>query len=515
LVNRKRRRATTDQSQINIPGYRDLTLIGHGGYAKVYRAHQERVERVVAIKILRVEIEDEAARRRFRRECQVMGRLSGHPYIVTVHDADVTPDGHPFIAMEYLGGGTLELVGTLPQEEVLRIGVNIASALDAAHDAGVLHRDIKPQNILLSNYGEPRLGDFGLSIIGERLDFNASELALTPLHAPPEVFEGRSAGPASDLYSFGSTLYALLAGRPPFHASGEEGIAPMLLRVLTSDVPDLETEAVTPSLMAILRRLLAKEPTDRPQSARELATLLQDVQQELGLAVTPVVTGAVKATAISSVSPTPNGIGLRRPAQRVDDVLVSPEASTVSRAGGAQPVASTAWAGDPLLQVDAASRGQRRQARHRTRRRTGVAAAALVVALLLLAIALALRSDDRFLNVPTNVRATPANGSTGTGAAWQVSWKGDGGQQYLVLTFVERGGDVVMLAPQQPRLGPRQVVPGLEPGAPYCFFVADVRNSGNDALLPPPGAFSQPWCIGGANPRDFKLELPRNFRLTF
>src|SRR5712691_2047000 len=154
LVNRKRRR-TANGGQISIPGYRDLTLIGEGGYSKVYRAHQERVGRVVALKVLRLEIEDEAGQRRFRRECEVMGRLGGHPYIVTVYDADVAPDGRPFIAMEYLSGGTLELVGTLPQHEVLRLGVNIASALHAAHQAGILHRDIKPQNILLSEYGEP------------------------------------------------------------------------------------------------------------------------------------------------------------------------------------------------------------------------------------------------------------------------------------------------------------------------------------------------------------------------
>lgn len=144
----------------DVPGYRVLEQVGEGGFSIVYRAHQERLDRMVALKVLSVSAVDDAAMRRFQRESKITGRLSGHPNIVTVLDTGTTRSGRPYIAMEYFEHGALTdrlaREGPLPFAEVLRIGVKMAGALAATHETDVLHRDVKPQNVLLSRYGSPR-----------------------------------------------------------------------------------------------------------------------------------------------------------------------------------------------------------------------------------------------------------------------------------------------------------------------------------------------------------------------
>jgi protein kinase-like protein len=272
---RRRRSAEPEQ----IAGYRDLSRIGHGGFSVVYRAHSERLGRQVAVKVLAADLGEGRAAARFRREVQLAGRLSGHPYVVPVLDAGVARSGRPYLAMEHYTGGSVKsrLVdrGPLPVAEVAAIGCAVAQALAAAHAAGILHQDIKPENILLSGSGRPALADFGIGRLTDPGTGTSMRThAMTVQHTAPEVIEGGRSSPASDVYSLGSTLYELLEGRPPFQRDTDEGIAPMLLRVLNEE-PSVRRPDVPPDLVAVLRRAMSKRPEDRYGSAAEFGEALR------------------------------------------------------------------------------------------------------------------------------------------------------------------------------------------------------------------------------------------------
>jgi serine/threonine-protein kinase PknK len=275
----------------DVPGYRVLEQVGEGGFSVVYRAHQERLDRMVALKVLSVSAVDDAAMRRFQRECKITGRLSGHPNVVTVLDTGTTRSGRPYIAMEYFEHGALTdrlaREGPLPYPEVLRIGVKMAGALTATHETDVLHRDVKPQNVLLSRYGEPALADFGIARLVDSFDATHTQ-AFTPHHAAPEVLEGRPPGVGSDIYSLGSTLYQLLAGHPAFKGPPGEGIALLMLRILNDAPPPIPRPDVPAQVADAIGRSMAKTPEQRFATAVEFAQALQRVQAELGLPVTDV-----------------------------------------------------------------------------------------------------------------------------------------------------------------------------------------------------------------------------------
>ncbi|MER7546622.1 protein kinase [Spirillospora sp. NPDC127506] len=275
----------------DVPGYRVLEQVGEGGFSVVYRAHQERLDRMVALKVLSVGAVDAAAMRRFQRECKITGRLSGHPNIVTVLDTGTTRAGRPYIAMEYFEHGALTdrlaKEGPLPVADVLRIGVKMAGALAATHETDVLHRDVKPQNVLLSKYGEPALADFGVARLVDSFDATHTQ-AFTPHHAAPEVLEGRPPGVGADVYSLGSTLYQLLAGQPAFKGPPGEGIALLMLRILHEPPPPIQRPDVPPRVSDVIGRAMAKTPEQRYATAVEFARALQQVQAELGLPVTDV-----------------------------------------------------------------------------------------------------------------------------------------------------------------------------------------------------------------------------------
>ncbi|HEY7177142.1 MAG TPA: serine/threonine-protein kinase, partial [Micromonosporaceae bacterium] len=145
-----------------VPGLTRLEILARGGYATVYRARQESVGRPVAVKVEHHALEDERDQRRFLREAHAAGEMSGHPHVVDLFDAGVTSDGHPYLIMELCAGtyGERMVIAPLPPVEVRDVGVKIADALADAHARGVLHRDVKPGNILYSRFGEPALTDF-------------------------------------------------------------------------------------------------------------------------------------------------------------------------------------------------------------------------------------------------------------------------------------------------------------------------------------------------------------------
>jgi serine/threonine protein kinase len=286
----------TVQSLDDAPGYRILGQAGQGGFAIVYRARQELLDRVVALKVLSVDRVDQATMRRFQRELRLTSRLTGHPNVVTVFDTGFTRAGRPYIAMDFFEAGSLrerlEREGPFPVPDVLRIGVKMAGALAAVHAAGVLHGDLKPQNILVSRYGEPALADFGIARVVDSAEVSALGQAFTPMHAAPEVLNGKPHSAASDVYSLGSTLYQLLAGRPAFHLSADSSIASLILRVLSYDPPPITRTGVPAAVSQAIVRAMAKRPEDRYTGAVELAARFQQLQHELALPITDLV-GAV------------------------------------------------------------------------------------------------------------------------------------------------------------------------------------------------------------------------------
>jgi hypothetical protein len=227
-------------------------------------------------------LHSERDRRRFFREVTAAGRLSGHPHVIDVYDAGMLPDGRPYMVMELCPGGSLNdevrRNGPLSPASVCQIGVNLADALAAAHELGILHRDLKPANILINRYGVVGIADFGLaSIIAASGEQSVSREALTPAFAPPESFRAVEPSPAGDIYSMAATLYALMAGRPPyFPASGESPGVWTLMERHGQRVEDIP--GVPPRMMEILQACLDADPSRRLPSAAalrdELAVLL-------------------------------------------------------------------------------------------------------------------------------------------------------------------------------------------------------------------------------------------------
>ena len=252
----------------------------------MYRSWQLAVGREVAVKVDNRVLGDDRDRRRFVREVTAAGRLSGHPHVIDLYDAGTLADGRPYLVMELCPSGSLNDAlrrhGPMSAARVRDIGVRICDALAAAHAAGVLHRDIKPGNILVNRYGLVGLADFGLAaIMATEGDQSAAREALTPAYAPPETFRGEEPTVAADIYSVAATLYALLAGRPPrFPAdSRSPGIATIMA---LHDRPIDDVPGVPPGLMAVLRRGLAADPAARPPSAASFRDALASLSMRAG-----------------------------------------------------------------------------------------------------------------------------------------------------------------------------------------------------------------------------------------
>jgi hypothetical protein len=274
-----------------ISGLTDLAPLGQGGFGVVYRAWQAGVGRTVALKVDSRVLVDERDRRRFVREASTAGRLSSHGHIVAIYDAGVTADGRPYLVMELCPGGSLadrvRATGPLPADEVARIGAGIADALATAHAAGVLHRDVKPGNILVDAYGVAKLADFGLAaIVDASGESSATRQALTPAYAPPEAFAFVAPAPSGDVYALGATLYALLAGRPPRDPSWPPGSFAELSAQLHLPVPPVA--GADPRLASTLSRALQPDPAQRVMTAAvfrdELRALTAPVPRHTGSA---------------------------------------------------------------------------------------------------------------------------------------------------------------------------------------------------------------------------------------
>lgn len=250
----------------DIPGVSGLEWIGGGGFGAVYRGFQAEYDRPVAVKVLRLDPADRKAAGRFDRERKLMGRLSSaHHHVVTVLGSGLLPGGRAYLITEYCAGGSLAGRPPMPAATVLQLGVKVAGVLRAAHADGIVHRDVKPANILLRADGEPALADFGLSI-RPSYDLSHGLDALAPEYAAPESLRDGVYDNATDVYALGATLYALLAGTPPFpHRPGE---APMAFMTRVVRDPPPPPAGVPPRLWQLLAEMLAKEPLARPGAAQ-------------------------------------------------------------------------------------------------------------------------------------------------------------------------------------------------------------------------------------------------------
>ena len=275
----------TPASPSKLGAYDVSGVIGRGGMGVVLKARDPHLDRTVAIKTLAPELAaDPTARRRFAREARAAAAVT-HPHVVTIHAVEPGESGPggpvPFLVMEYVAGRSLrqklDADGAMGVTEILRIGAQIADGLAAAHKQGLIHRDVKPGNVLLENGVERvKLTDFGLARAADDVAITRTgDIAGTPQFMSPEQAEGKPVDHRSDLFSLGAVLYAMCTGRPPFR--GESAVtvlrkvcdqAPRPIREVNPDVP--------PWLTEIVDRLLAKNPDDRFASAAAVAAVLSE-----------------------------------------------------------------------------------------------------------------------------------------------------------------------------------------------------------------------------------------------
>jgi serine/threonine protein kinase len=275
-----------------LPGLAYIRPLGSGGFADVFLYEQDMPRRDVAVKVLPSDVRDADLRRMFNAEADVLAHLSAHPSIVTVYQAGISADGRPYIVMEFCPGSLAQRyrIERIPVEEVLTIGVKMASALESAHRAGLVHRDVKPSNILVTTFGAPVLADFGISSSLTRA--TADEvLAMSIPWSAPEVIAEQTAGTvASEVWSLGATVYSLLAGHSPFERRdrGQNTKEQLRRRIAKATYTDIARTDVPASLQAVLARAMSRDPRQRYASAREFADALRAVQTELGISPTPL-----------------------------------------------------------------------------------------------------------------------------------------------------------------------------------------------------------------------------------
>src|SRR6478735_2998803 len=280
----RRSRAAAPSGTPVIDGFSDLVAIGSGGFSMVYRAHELALDRAVAVKVLNTGLTSERERRDFERECKALGQLN-HPDVVTVYRPAFTDDGRPCIVMalyERNFRDQLDASGPLPPAELLDVGIRMAVALHVAHRRGVLHRDVKPHNIFRSVYGDPALGDFGISTLaGERSHDRSTALSLA--YVAPEILDDAPPSAQADVYSLAATLHHLATGKAPF--DGKEP-SRVVNQVLHDEPPPLDRSDLPLSFQRVLRMAMEKDPAKRPADARAFAEMLREVQARAGLSPT-------------------------------------------------------------------------------------------------------------------------------------------------------------------------------------------------------------------------------------
>ena len=376
--------------------YRLIARLGSGAMGVVWHARDERLHRSVAIKQLLLprelsEAEVDEANRRAMREARITARLH-HPHAVAVYDV-ADHNNQPFLVMEYLPSQSLAAVlllqGVLPPETVARIGSQISAALTTAHQAGIVHRDIKPGNVLLTADGIAKITDFGVShAVGEVSVTATGILAGTPAYLSPEVAQGNSADFASDVFSLGATLYAALEGTPPFGLN-DNAIA-LLHQVAAGQIaPPQRSGPLTPLLLDLLQRHPEQRPTMQKAHER-LAALAADLaapHRNPPTRTLPLLGDRPPAIPIPAAPQT--GVQPTSPAQK------------------AVPAAPTTVTATP--QQHPSSMGDGDQGTRRRRSLAGIAAAALLSPLAAVLISHATTGDTTAIHPNTSGSATQSH----------------------------------------------------------------------------------------------------------
>ncbi|GAA0266892.1 serine/threonine-protein kinase [Cryptosporangium japonicum] len=268
-----------DRTEIErvLPGYEIGGQIGRGGFGLVFTARHRRLDTIRAVKVIATaEVDELELSRRFLAEAQVMTALD-HPHLVRVFEYAEDGPLH-LLVMEYLAGGTLtqRLRTTVHPREACAWALALADGLQAVHDRGVAHRDIKPDNVLFTAAGAPKLADFGIAKVMEGTAMPTSGLLGTPLYMAPEQFLGAPVGPRTDVYSLGATLYRTLSGRAPF--GPDLSLAAIVRHQL--EMPPAPLEDTPPTIAGVVFRALAKDPAERPASAHSFAAELARAARE-------------------------------------------------------------------------------------------------------------------------------------------------------------------------------------------------------------------------------------------
>jgi len=289
---------------VQVGRYEILEIIGTGAHGRVARAHDSMIGRLVAIKLFPKELAKGEARDRFIQEARVIGQLS-HPSIITLHDMGIDEATQtPYLVMEFLDGQPLDRIlekGSIPFSRACAWAAEVACALGAAHRKGVIHGDVKPANMLITDDGRVKLMDFGMARLASR-DTGATPLLGTPAYWCPEQIMGKPQDARSDLFSLGVVLYEMVTGKRPFDADSLQGICS---RVLSSTPlpPSHANPSVPTGFDAIVARCLAKDPAARYAPAEALAEELYPLARRKVIEQVPLPSG--------------NGNGLRDRAARL------------------------------------------------------------------------------------------------------------------------------------------------------------------------------------------------------
>lgn len=282
-----------------IPGATFVRHLGTGGFADVYLFRQQMPQRDVAVKVLRPDSNAQASAA-FDAEVNLMAQVANHPSIVSFYTGGIADDGRHYLVMEYcppphLGRRSKE--HRIPVSQALDVGVRIAGAVETLHQRGIIHRDIKPTNILFTQFGHPVLSDFGVA--AQTGTGAESPGGFSVQWAPPEQQDGTGPfGPTIDVFSLAATVHGILTGHSPFEIpGGDNRDLSVLNRVLRSPVPAIGRSDVPAELERILAIAMSKDPKRRYQSAREFALALQNVQSSLRLTPTPFEAMGVEAPA--------------------------------------------------------------------------------------------------------------------------------------------------------------------------------------------------------------------------
>jgi len=448
-----------------IPGSSPVHVLGSGGFADVFLYEQDMPRRQVAVKVLLDEVVDDRVRQMFQAEANLMARLSTHPSILTVFQASVAADGRPYLVMELCSSSLSERYRRepLPVSEVLSIGVRIGSALETAHREGVLHRDVKPSNILRTAYGNPVLSDFGIAATIGGAD-PSEPVGMSIPWSAPEVLADESTGSVqSEVYSLAATVYSLLAGRSPFEVrGGKNGAADLMARIDKGGVPPIGRPDVPPSLDRLLATAMSRRVAARPSTVLELVRGLQQVEAELGL---PQTAAEVAVEAWATSMP-----GADRDRTVVRELL--PQARAGRRRRTRRPLQGGASVG-----AQSVGTVHRTGSATRTRRRTrstvvwvASAAALVVVALAVATVLVVTRLGTASIPVVADVRAESAQGAV------SFSWDDPG----------VRPGDTYVITSDgatSQQTGTTFVVSGT-PGDEECITVAVNRDGKTGTASP-------------------------------